>query len=278
MRRASIPIVLCALIAAVPLTGCSKVKARAELKKGNQYYKEEAYKDALAQFQKGLQLDPKATFAWRSVGLTAMALYRPGDPAKDNLKYADLAVDAFQKYLKDHPQDSKVEEYLTGIWVASEQYDKALKFLKEQRREHAGDSKFDQAIVSVLIKAMRFDQALDWVNSNARKDANLYYTIGTQAWQKSYTDPTITLDERISAVDIGLDAMDHAVNVKPDYMEAMVYYNLLYREKAKLTLDPKQKEELTAKADEWRKKAMELRERLKGKPAAPAATAPAKTT
>ena len=38
--------------------------------------------------------------------------------------------------------------------------------------------------------------------------------------------------------------MQRAVEVKPDYMEAMVYYNLLYREKAKLDLDPKKKDVL----------------------------------
>ena len=43
-----------------PLTGCDKVAARVELKKGNALYRNEQYTDALKQFQLGLELDPDA--------------------------------------------------------------------------------------------------------------------------------------------------------------------------------------------------------------------------
>ena len=119
MRKAPIPLMLCAVLAVAPLAGCHKVKARAELKEGNKLYKEEKYKEALDQFKLGIQSDPTLTFAQRSVGLTAMALFKPGDKTKQNMQYADLAVDAFQKYLRDYPQDSKVEDYLLGMWVSS---------------------------------------------------------------------------------------------------------------------------------------------------------------
>lgn len=277
MRKSPVPFVLCALVVLAPLVGCQKIQARADFKRGNKFYKDENYKAALSEFQNGLRLDPNADFAWRSVGLSAMALFRPGDKSPDNLKFADTAVDAFQKYLKFKPQDSRTEEYLVGLWVNAEQYDKAIDYLKKQRQAHPEDTKLNQGIVSVMIKALRFKDALDWANDHARKDAQLYYQVGTQAWSKSYNDPTVTLDDRIKIVDIGLDAMQRAVEERPDYMEAMVYYNLLYREKAKLTLDPKVKDQLLAKADEWRTKALELKDRQKQKPPTPQPSA-AKTS
>jgi len=36
----------------VGLAGCQKLSARMELKKGNSHYKQEAYRDALEEFQK----------------------------------------------------------------------------------------------------------------------------------------------------------------------------------------------------------------------------------
>ncbi|MGE5235320.1 MAG: tetratricopeptide repeat protein [Acidobacteriota bacterium] len=263
MRKASIPFALCALLIVAPLVGCNKIQARAELKKGNKFYKEEAYKDALTQFQRGLQLDPAATFAWRSVGLASMALFKPGVTSAENTKYADLAVDAFQKYLKEYPQDRKVEEYLVGMWVNSGQYDKAIAYLKQQRLNQPENTKLNGAIVNVMIKASRFKDALDFVDNYGRRDPQLYYTIETQAWSRSYNDPTVTLEDRKQVVDLGLQAAQKAVDARPDYMEAMVYYNLLYREKAKLTLDPKEQDALKAKADEWRDKALAIRERQK---------------
>src|SRR5271154_714050 len=87
------------------LSGCRQLEARVELKKGNSLYQQEQYSEAIKQFQKGLELDPSDTFAWRSVGLSALALYRPGDDSPQNLAYARTATEAFQNYLKDTPDD-----------------------------------------------------------------------------------------------------------------------------------------------------------------------------
>jgi tetratricopeptide (TPR) repeat protein len=272
MRKASIPFALCVLLVVAPLVGCNKIQARIELKKGNKFYKDEMYKDALKQFQEGLQLDPAATFAWRSVGLTAMALFKPGVTSAENTKYADLAIDAFQKYLADYPQDRKVEEYLVGMWVNSAQYDKAITYLMKQRQDQPENTKFNSAIVNVMIKASRFQDALNFVDNYGRHDPQLYYMIETQAWSRSYNDPTVTLEDRKQIVDIGLEAAQKAVDARADYMEAMVYYNLLYREKAKLTLDPKEQDALKAKADEWRDKALAIRDKQKAASSKPVPT------
>ncbi len=138
MRRISarlqiIPIVALALTPA--LTGCNKIQARVELKKGNAFYMDETYRQALEQFQKGLELDPGATFAWRSVGLSAMALYRPDVDTEENRKYADTAVDAFKKYLAYYPNDEKVEEYLITTLINAERYDEALRPSQAGRAE-----------------------------------------------------------------------------------------------------------------------------------------------
>lgn len=275
MRKSPVSHLLCALLVLLPLSGCYKVKARAELQKGNRLYKDEAYKDALAQFQKGLAIDPSVTFAWRSVGLTAMALYKPGNDNPDNLKFAETAIDAFTKYLKDYPDDGKVEEYLVTTWINSGRFDKAIDYLKAQRQAHPENARLNQAIITVMIKAVRYPDALDWANSHARNDASLYYLIATNAWSKSYNDPTTAFEERVKIVDLGLQAVQRAVEIRPEYMEAMVYYNLLYREKAKLDPNEKQKAYWTSLADEWRSKAMALKDRQKG--ISSSQPAPAKT-
>src|SRR5215218_205064 len=85
----------------LPALGCGKVKARADLKKGNSYYQQEQYSRAMDYYQRGLELDPDATFAWRSLGLSALALYRPGDESPQNVKYGNTAIEAFEKYLAE---------------------------------------------------------------------------------------------------------------------------------------------------------------------------------
>ena len=89
----------------------------------------------------------------------------------------------------------------------------------------------------------------------------ILYTLGVSAWDKSYNDPKYSLEQREHIVDLGLAATDKALKLKLDYFEAMVYYNLLYREKAKMTTDPAARQAWLDKAEEWKQKAIELRKK-----------------
>jgi hypothetical protein len=55
--------------------------------------------------------------------------------------------------------------------------------------------------------------------------------------------------------------MDEAVQINPEYFEALVYYNLLFREKAKMELDGAKRLEYIAKADEYVVKAKAVRKK-----------------
>jgi len=258
------------------LSGCHKFQARMELKRGNDLYKEEVYRDALEQFQKGLELDPGATFAWRSVGLSAMALYRPGLDTPDNRKYAAVAVDAFKKYLASFPDDDKVEEYLITTLINNKDYDEALSRLRTQAQTEPPKPGVNGVIVATLTKAGRLEEAYEWAKK--RPDPSVLYSVAVAAWDKAYNDPMLDKVSRGKFVDLGLEASEHALRLKPDYFEAMTYYNLLFRERAKLEEDPLKAQEWYAKAEEWRDKAIAARDAQAKKEAAAAAAAAKATT
>jgi len=261
--------VLLALLLSVPLlTGCSKVQARAEMKKGNSLYAQESYRDALQQFQRGLELDPSATFAWRSVGLTALALFKPGDESPENKKYADTSIDAFQKYLADYPDDEKIRDYLLSTFVNTKRYADALAALDKMEQAQTtpeGKAKIQASKVRILVQQDRLDEASKLAEAyNGPDKAELLYTIGVTDWGKSFNatadmDPT----QRAQFVDKGLQALDQALKIKPQYFEAMVYYSLLYREKAKIDTDANKRTEYIAQAEDWKNKAIALRKQQK---------------
>ncbi|MEO8503148.1 MAG: hypothetical protein ABI609_04545 [Acidobacteriota bacterium] len=255
----------------MPLVGCQKMQARVELKKGNELYKEEAYREAMSQFQKGIELDPAATFAWRSVGLSAMAVYRPGAKSADNDKYAETAIDAFKKYLEAYPSDGKVQDYLMTMLINSERYDDALTMMKAELVKNPNKPGLNQGIVNTLAKAGRLNEAYDWaLRQGGTPDPAVFYSIGVACWDKAYYDPMLDATARGKIVDTGLAATKRSLDMKPDYFEAMAYYNLLFREKAKLEVDPAAANEYIAKAVEWTNKAIALRELQKNKDAAAA--------
>ncbi len=275
-KKLSISLVaLLVLPALAALSGCSKLEARVELKKGNELYRNESYTEALQQFEKGLKLDPGATFAWRSVGLTALALFRPGDDSAKNVQYGKTATDAFEKYLQDYPNDKKVRDYLLSTYVNAKRYNEAIDYI-DRRAQQAPEEMPDAAKlkVNILTQSGKLEDAWKLVQQQppSPAKAEALYTIGSTAWSKSYNDASIDHDTREHLVDVGLQALDQALKIKPEYFEAMVYNNLLYREKAKMETDPNLRLDFMNKANDWQQRALALRKKSTvAKPAEPVA-------
>ena len=265
MKR-PIPVLLALLLLTPFLGGCHKVRARVEMKKGNERYLNENYREALAQYQKGLELDPSATFAWRSVGLSALALYKPGDNSRANREMGDLAVKAFESYLEDYPDDEKVRDYLISTYVNSKKYDQALAYLEKQAQADPSNANIQASRIRLLIEAGRVPEARQLANQlppNQAK-AEALYTLGVGAWDAAFHGKNTTMPaaEQEKRIDEALTGMEEALRINPDYFEAMVYYNLLFREKAKLQTDEAKKQEYTALANEWVEKAKALRKKM----------------
>lgn len=262
-----------AALLVLPAVGCGKIQARAELKKGNSYYQQEQYARALEYFKKGMELDPDATFAWRSVGLSALALYRPGDNDPKNTQYAETAVDAFEKYLADYPDDAKVEDYLLSTYVNARKFDEAIAFIDQRLTEKPEEAaKLNGYKVRILTQAGRLNQALQLANQvQGEERAVALYSIAVSAWDKSFHDPgTMAFEEKNQLVDMGLDAIKKSYELKKDSVETMVYYGLLLREKAKIELDGARRLALEDEARTWQQRAIEQRKKAAAAPPAPA--------
>lgn len=252
----STPRLLVPFLAASLLTGCERFSARMEFKKANGEYKNENYRAAIESYQRGLRLDPSAKRVWRSLGLAAMAVYRPGDTAPSNLDFAKVAVEAFDNYLQAYPDDEKVSEYLLTTLLNSEQYDAALGRLEAASRKNPTDPKIEEGIISVMLKAKRLDAAAARVTRlGARATYSMNYSVGVYCWDKAYRDPTLDPVARGKVVETGLGVLKRAVEQKPDLFESNVYYNLILREKAKLEPDPDKQQAIYAEAIKYQDKA-----------------------
>jgi len=79
-------------------------------------------------------------------------------------------------------------------------------------------------------------------------------------------------DKNQAAVQEGIDSLQKAIQLKPDYDDAMAYLNLMYRERADIQCDdPAAQQADLASADEWVKKTMDTK-RAKAEKAAQAAS------
>jgi tetratricopeptide (TPR) repeat protein len=268
------------LFAAFAFPGCNKLKSKQEIKRGNDFLKAAQYQPALAAYQEALRLDPGETKLNKHIGIAYMGMYQPGSKHPKDLEFAQKAIDHLKKYFAAYPDDPKVLEYLVSMYLNTERYDDAIAFYQvEVLKRNPKDAKAMQSLAMLYFKKGDFDNGTKWlkerlnvVTANDEK-AEVYYLIGVQAWDRSYNFPDVDPVVRAQIVDEGMEALNKAVEMKPGYFEAISYINLLYREKAKMELDPAKKQEYTDLANKYLQQALELRRAAQEKAKAEAAQA-----
>jgi len=117
-------------------------------------------------------------------------------------------------------------------------------------------------LASYYNRQGQFDKTIEALEERAAKEPNnpeAFYTISVYYWEKAYRDFKLTEKEKKSFVDKGEAAVDKALKLKPDYVEAIVYKGLLLRLQANLEKDPARQQSLIKEAEALSAKAADLR-------------------
>jgi tetratricopeptide (TPR) repeat protein len=264
LQRAALGAVLTLMV--LGLAGCDRLRSRQEIKRGHEFLKAGQYDAALAAYQEALRLDPNEKKIYKSLGLAYMGRYQPGSKHPKDLEIAQKAIESLDTYVQAFPQDKKAREFLVSMYLATDRYEDAIKFYQEMLKTDPKDSKAMSSIAQMYFKKGDFDTAVVWLKKRLEVEGNnpeVYYLIGVQAWDRSYNFPDLAPDTRAKVVEEGMQALNKAVEIKPEYFEAISYINLLYREKAKMETDPAKKKEFTDAADKYLQQALELRRKAK---------------
>jgi tetratricopeptide (TPR) repeat protein len=271
---------VCCLLAVVAFGGCNKIKSKQEIKKGNEFLKASQYQPALAAYVEAMRLDPGEKKLHKHIGLAYMGLYQPGSKHPKDLEYAQKAIDHLKSYIEAYPEDRKAREYLISMYLNAERYDDAINFYQNDLlKRDPKDSKAMQSLAMLYFKKGDFDNGVAWLKKRLEVEGNnpeVYYLIGVQAWDRSYNFPDLDPALRAKIVDEGLEALNKALQLKPDYFEALSYINLIYREKAKMESDPVKKQEYVDTANKYLQQALEMRRQAQEKAKAAATPEPGK--
>ena len=250
---ARIPLLVALLVLLGTVTGCDFLKSRDQLTKGVAAFKGAQYEQAANFFENAVKLDPTNQTAKLYLATTYASQVVPGlmDPA--NLEMAQKALDGFNQVLQKNPND--------------------LTALKQIASIDRNINKLDQAKADELK-----------VISIAPNEPEAYYIVGFVDWKEAYNNAVTILAAdgltdagdgnpkmtkgacaKIQAangamVDEGIKYLQKAVDLNPNYDDAMQYLQLTYRRKADLECpnDAARKADL-AKSDEWTNKAIGAR-------------------
>jgi Tfp pilus assembly protein PilF len=208
---------------------CAKLQARDNVNKGVRAFRDSKYDKAIEYFQEAIRLDPEAPYALLYLATAYSQSYIPGAQSEENQKFADMAIETFNKVLEKDPGNVTAVTGLASIYQGTDQVQKAREYYMKNA-EMAPD------------------------------DPTPFYAVGSMDWaivfDKAAPPPP---EEQSRIIEEGLQYLDKALALNPNYEDAMTYKNLLYREKARLAATEEEKTALTAQADEWFNKALATR-------------------
>jgi len=246
MRRDRLVVVLALSALLLPGTGCQgtidHLKANFAAKQGNDLYKAQDYQKAVEWYRYSLYLNPELPIAYHNAGLAYMALYKPGSRHPKDVYYAQQAIDHLQRFLRFEPHNEDAKNQILTVFLQAERYDDAAKFFEAEVKERGSDpavaSRLAQVLGMIYAKKGDFESSLEWYKRRAeieKDNPEALYTIGVLCWDKVYhAGISMELDKRGEMIEMGLDYLRRAADLRDNYFEATAYINLLFREKAKV--------------------------------------------
>lgn len=263
-----------ALILALSSFGCEKIKARVAIKAANAFYEKEDYKAALDEYTRARQIDPSFPDLDRLIGYSEIGLYVPDDKTPANEKHADAAIAELTRYLKKKPDDRIARDALINMYLNANRTSQAIDYFRVYLQTHPGDLEAVKSIATLYSKQGNFNESLNWYEKITlidSKNPESFYIFGVVCYEKVAKNPPADLTEKMSIIQKGETALERAIQMKPDYFEAMVYLSLLYRQEALVETDPAKQQQMVKTADEIRNKAIEIIRKKKAAQAANAA-------
>ncbi|RZU41510.1 hypothetical protein [Edaphobacter modestus] len=235
------------------VTGCNRLKARDQLTKGVQAFKNARYEEAVNHFQTAIELDPGYEQAKLYLATAYSYQVVPNLDTPENLALAQKAMDGFQAVLAKDPNDVGALKQIASINFNTKKFELAKEYQKKVIALDSNDAEAHYTIGVVdWIQAYKNAQTI-LAADGLTDDGNGNVKMSKASCQK-------LKDANTALVTEGLQYLQKAVEVNKTYDDAMQYLNLTYRRQADLECgnDSARKDDL-AKADEWSQKAMGAR-------------------
>ena len=151
---------------------------------------------------------------------------------------------------------------LADIYADSGEYELAEQTYLKAKEVRPKDPAVHMQLAGFYNSQGDFDKTIGAVRDRIAVDPNnpeAYQTLATYYWDSAYRDFRLAEKQKLDYVLKGLEAVNKAIDIKPDYMEAIAYKNLLLRLQANLEKDPAKQQALLREADQLRDRATELR-------------------
>jgi len=243
MNRSIKVIAFLALATALITTaGCNKLKARDRLNKGVQAYKNAKYEDAIEKFKDAVALDPALINARLYLATAYAQQYIPGADTPENNRMAEQAIEEYKQVLVKDPQNLNSAKGIAYLYLQMKKFEDAKEYYRKATQIDPNDP---EPYYSIAV--------IDWTQAyQPRMEERNKLGLKPEEPIKDKKVCEAVKQKNTPYVEEGMTALDKALQLRPDYDDAMAYMNLMWREKADIECgDAAAREADLKKADEW---------------------------
>ncbi len=257
------------LILVVAGSGCNKLKARDLLNKGVANFKNGQYDKAVEDFKEAKDLDPSLMNARLYLATAYASQYIPGAPSEENVTRGNAAIDEFKGVLdKDKDNLSAIDGIGSILFQMSGQPFNPQKF-QESKTYHERHI----ALKPNDPEPYYWIGVIDWTlafRANAELRTNYNKDHINKQIKEGDPMPAAVRSDYVAKdgamVDEGIKYLQKAVELRPDYDDAMAYLNLLYRRKADMVESADERASYQKKADDLVEKVKEIKQKRAEQP------------
>jgi len=223
-------------------SGCSKLRARDQLNKGVQSYKNAKYEEAIEHFKQAVDLDPTLLNARLYLATAYAQQYIPGADTPDNNKMAEQAIDQYKEVLTRDPKNVNSVKGIAYLYLQMKQFDKAKEYYRKATELDPNDP---EPYYSVAV--------IDWTQTyQPRMEERAKLGLKPEEPLKDKRVCAALKEKNSANIQEGIDNLKKALDLRPDYDDAMAYMNLMYRERADVQCDdPAARAADLKAADDW---------------------------
>jgi hypothetical protein len=257
------------LVLVIGVSGCNKLKARDLLNKGVGAFKNGQYDAAIENFKAAKELDPSLMNARLYLATAYASQYIPGAPSEQNTRLGTQAVNEFKDVLSVDPNNLSAIDGAGSITfqMAGTPYDpKKFEESKTYHQKHIEIKPNDP-------EPYYWIGVIDWTLAyRANNELRAEYNKNNIKKQVKDTDPLpapvrAEYTAKVGAmVDEGIADLQKAIQLKPDYDDAMAYLSLLYRRKADMMESASERDNLENQADALLEKVKEIKQKRAEQP------------
>jgi tetratricopeptide (TPR) repeat protein len=185
----------------------------------------------------------------------------------EKLNDAEQAEPIVQKKISLDPGETTNYFMLAKIYEDNGNLEQAEQMYMKAKEMKPKDAAVYQQLAGFYQRQGDFEKLIGAVKSRAELEPNnpeAHYSIASYYWDEAYRNTRLSDAQKKQYTDAGLEEIEKALAIKPNYVEAITYKGLLLRIKAAMSKDLKEQQQLLKQANDLQAQAAALKKEQTG--------------